>query len=225
MSTTTLLLPNPTPAPPSAYAPAMPTTPPTPPTPDPVPSVDDLGDDRAEREIERAWAAGEPDALARAYDRFSPVVFTYCARSLSDRDAAADCTQETFVGAWRSRARYDASRGPLVAWLLGIARYRVLDARRAAPRIPMPTDLTPGDVADATGPTEGDVVIDRLLLAEAVRALSPRARSVIELAFWSDLSQTEIADRLQLPLGTVKSDMRRALQRLRAGTGGGVDHG
>ena len=152
------------------------------------------------------------------------LVFTYCVRALGDRERAADCTQETFVSAWRSRHRFDPAKGSLPGWLVGIARYRVLDAHRASARVPMP-GLTDA-VADASdprpGPTEG--LADRLLLAHALEVLSPRARQVVQLAFYSDLSQTEIASRLDLPLGTVKSDMRRALQRLRhALEGGDVD--
>jgi RNA polymerase sigma factor (sigma-70 family) len=221
MSTSTLLLPNPASVRHSAYAPAMSRIPPD---DVPGPAMADPGDRRGDEDIERAWTAGDTDALARAYDRFGSVVFTYCVRSLSDREAAADCTQETFVGAWRSRDRFDPFSGPLVAWLLGIARYRVLDVRRAAPRIPRPVEVTTDDLR-VVDRSDSDAVVDRLLLADAIATLSPRARSVIELAFWSDLSQTEIAARLDLPLGTVKSDMRRALQRLRAGTGGGVDDG
>ena len=71
--------------------------------------------------------------MRAAWDRFGGLVFTYCVRAVGDRDTAADCTQETFVSAWRSRARFDRSRGSLASWLLGIARYRVFDVYRAAP--------------------------------------------------------------------------------------------
>ena len=70
--------------------------------------------------IERAWYAGDDTALRAAWDRFGALVFTYCVRAVGDRDTAADCTQETFVSAWRSRARFDRSRGSLASWLLVI---------------------------------------------------------------------------------------------------------
>lgn len=176
-------------------------------------------------EVEAAWVEERPDALRMAYDQFGAVVHTYCVRGLGGRDAAADCVQETFVAAWRSRDRFDPARGTLAGWLLGIARYRVLDVHRAAGRVPTPTGepvAEPGSGAGGAAPTgsaavsEADALVDRLLLARALESLSSRARSVVELAFWSDLSQSEIAAELDLPLGTVKSDMRRALIRLRA---------
>jgi RNA polymerase sigma-70 factor (ECF subfamily) len=140
-------------------------------------------------------------------------VHSYCARSLGDRERAADCTQETFVSAWRARDRFDPTRGTLAGWLLGIARYRVLDIHRAAPRVPTPVeDVSTAPVA--ADPPQ-DQLADRLLVAHALESLPPVARQVVELAFYSELSQSEIADRLELPLGTVKSHMRRALLRLR----------
>jgi RNA polymerase sigma factor (sigma-70 family) len=170
---------------------------------------------------ERAWVAGDDSALREAWDCFGRLVFTYCARALGDRERAADCTQETFVSAWRSRHRFDPARGPLAAWLVGIARHRVLDAQRASFRVPAPglTEAVADTPDPRPGPNEG--LADRLLVAHALQTLSPRARRVVQLAFYSDLPQTEIAARLDLPLGTVKSDMRRALQRLRHTLEGG----
>lgn len=182
-----------------------------------VPEADEVAVAEDAR-VAAAWASGHDRALAMAWERFGGLVFTYCQRSLGDRDRAADCTQETFVGAWRSRDRYDPSKGSLAGWLVGIARYKVLDAHRAAPRVPVPMAEPPeGDGAGDTG----DELADRLLVTHALRDLPDRSRQVIELAFWSELSQSEIATRLGVPLGTVKSDMRRGLQRLRAHLEGG----
>lgn len=171
---------------------------------------------------EQVWLRGDDSALRVAWDQYGKLIYNYCARSLSDRDAASDCTQETFVSAWRSRDRFDPTKGSLASWLMGIARYRVMDAYRANSRIPMPaSDVEP--VREATTDATAEVA-DRLLVAHALEQLPARARQVVELAFYSDLSQSEIADRLGLPLGTVKSDMRRALQRLRGHVeGGGSD--
>jgi RNA polymerase sigma-70 factor (ECF subfamily) len=167
----------------------------------------------AEERAQRAWVVGSPEALRLAWDAYGSLVHTYCTRTLRDRDVAADCTQETFVSAWRARERYDPAKGTLPAWLLGIARFRVLDAFRAAGRVPVPVE-EPNELGP--DPTPGpDALVDRLLIAQALASLPPTARQVVELAFYSDLSQSEIADRLGLPLGTVKSHMRRALQRLR----------
>ncbi len=99
--------------------------------------------DAADAAVAVRWVDGDPEALRLAYDQFGTLVFTYCARSLVDRDAAADCAQETFVSAWKSRDGFDPARGSLSAWLLGIARYRVLDAYRRAARTPLPSGELP----------------------------------------------------------------------------------
>ncbi len=106
---------------------------------------------------------------------------------------------------------------------MGIARFKVLDAYRAAPRVPAPRDdLAGDDVTEADA--YDDQLADRLLIAHALEALSPRARRVVELAFYSDLTQTEIAETTGLPLGTVKSDLRRGLHRLRSHLEGGGEN-
>ena len=181
------------------------------------------GDDRASElddAATRAWLAEDPGALRLAWDAAGSLVYTFCARSLRDRETAADCTQETFAGAWKARDRFDPARGTLTGWLLGIARYRVLDVYRASGRIPTPVAEVPGG---AMRPDRDDLagLADRLLVADALRTLAPDARAVVELAFYSDLTQVEISERLGLPLGTVKSHMRRALLRLRARLEGG----
>ena len=184
------------------------------------------GDDQgagADDEAARVWVAGEATALRAAWDACGRLVFTYCRRALGDDERAADCTQETFVSAWRARERFDPAKGTLPGWLLGIARHRVLDAYRAAPRVPVPVDEVPAGMAPSR--PDPDLLVDRLLVANALESLPAAARQVVELAFYSDLTQVEIADRLALPLGTVKSHMRRALQRLRTHLEGGDTHG
>lgn len=171
--------------------------------------------DSADDVVAERWVAGDEDALRLAYEQFGTLVFTYCVRSLFDRDAAADCVQETFVSAWRSRDRFDPARGRLGAWLLGIARYRVLDAYRADARTPVPVAELDLPALGSAEPGD-DRLADRLLLAHALEHLQPRVRNVVELAFYSDLTHSEIAARTGIPLGTVKSDLRRGLERLRA---------
>lgn len=178
-------------------------------------AVHDSADDRrahADAAATAAWVRGDPDALRLAWEQFGPMVFTFCARRLEDRDTASDCVQETFVGAWRSRDRFDPSSGTLAGWLMGIARYKVLDAYRSADRTPRPVAEAPDEAAEDH---TADALGDRLLVTHALSVLPDRARAVVELAFWSDLSQSEIAEHLDLPLGTVKSDMRRGLTRMR----------
>ena len=177
----------------------------------------------ADDAVAARWVAGDDAALRLAYEQFGTLIFTFCSRALVDRGAAADCTQETFLSAWRSRDRYDPRHGSLAGWLMGIARFKVLDAYRAAPRVPVPSDDAAGNEATAGDPYD-EQLADRLLIAHALEALSPRARSVVELAFYSDLTQTEIAETTGLPLGTVKSDLRRGLQRLRSHLEGGGEN-
>lgn len=183
-------------------------------------AVNDGTREATSRLVEQAWAAGDSEALRLAWDRYGTLVHTYCRRSLADHDQAADCTQEVFVSAWRSRDRFRPEQGGLGAWLLGIARYRVLDAYRSNARRPVPVE-TPGEASAGAVASDGDALADRLLLTDALRHLAPRARQVVELAYYGDLTQAEIATRLDLPLGTVKSDLRRSLERLRQHLGGG----
>lgn len=164
--------------------------------------------------LAQAWAADQPDALRRAYDELGTIVHTFCAR-LVGRDGAADCVQETFVSAWRSRHRFDPAQGSLAGWLLGIARHRALDHLRKQARVPAPVDPVVGTPAAPASAEDVDQIANRLLVGRALETLQGRARAVVELAFYSDLTHTQIAEQLDLPLGTVKSDVRRALQRLR----------
>lgn len=179
--------------------------------------------DAADVAVAARWAAGDQAALQAAYDQLGSLVFTFCVQALGDREAAADCTQETFVSAWRSRERFDPARGTLAAWLVGIARYRVLDAYRVRARTPAPRSDALDVVAEVVAPPD-DQLAERLLVAHALSTLEDRARGVVELAFYSDLTHTQIAERTGLPLGTVKSDLRRGLQRLRAHLEGGEPH-
>lgn len=169
-----------------------------------------------------AWAAGGDGVMRGLWDRYGTLVHTFCVRALRDRDLAADCAQETFVSAWRSRERFDPERGHLPAWLLGIARHRVYDAFASRARLSRveSSHVEPPPAAD-----ELSALVERLLVADALDTLAARPRQVLELAFYSGFSQSEIAERLALPLGTVKSDMRRALVRLRRVLEAEADHG
>jgi RNA polymerase sigma-70 factor (ECF subfamily) len=175
-----------------------------------------------DRALERRWASGDDGVLRDVWDRYGTLVHTFCVRSLRDPDLAADCVQETFISAWKSRSGFHAARGSLPSWLLGIARHRIHDAYRMQARLPRPQDH------DRNGPSvEADAadLVERLLVADALETLGDRQRRVLELAFWQGLSQSQIAELLELPLGTVKSDMRRALIRLRGVVGKERDDG
>lgn len=173
--------------------------------------VDDDG-----RELAAALAAGDESALRAAYDLHGKLVYSFCRRSLGP-ERAADATQEVFLAAWRSRARYRPESGSLPGWLLGIARYKVIDILRSDGRAPLPRDLTGSSDSDTQLSEEADVTrtAEQMLLADAISKLPERAQTMVRLAFFEDLTHTQISERCDVPLGTVKSDIRRSLERLR----------
>ena len=132
-----------------------------------------------------------------------------------DAGAAEECTQDAFVALWRGAADYDPARAGLATWLLTVARNRAIDRRRRArtrDAHPLP------DRADGgPGPADLADVADRAQrLAEAMAALPPTQLESLQLAFFEELTHGEIAERLGVPLGTVKGRIRLALERLRA---------
>ncbi len=173
-----------------------------------VPEVNAVDD------VEASFVAGDPDALRRAYDAHGKLVYTLCRRSLG-AEVAKDVTQEVFAAGWFARRQYDPSRGSLGGWLVGIARNKIIDHVRAQNRRPKPANGEASIGAAVLSPVEVDALADRLLLAEAMAQLPDRSKRVIELAFFDELTHLEIADRCSLPLGTVKSDIRRGLARMR----------
>src|SRR5215831_10462261 len=157
---------------------------------------------------------GERDRLAfdALYRRFSRRILGLAIRRLKDRGGAEDATQEVFSAVWRRASTYRPERGPGAPWLFAIARNAIVDRARA--RVEQVAEI-PDSPADEPGPAErAEVEWVRGRVHAAVEALPPIERSLIELAYWSDLSQSQIADRLEMPLGTVKTGTRRALARL-----------
>lgn len=176
--------------------------------------TDGLDPGSSEDLIGRALAAGDESALKAAYDAHGQLVFSYCRRSLSP-ERAADATQEVFLAAWRSRERYRPEAGSLAGWLLGIARYKVIDVLRSDGRAPMPKDMSGADELAGTDEERVVAAAERMLMAEAIATLPERAQEMVRLAFFEDLTHAQISERCAVPLGTVKSDIRRSLGRLR----------
>ena len=179
----------------------------------------DPGFGGAEPDADSAWdarfIAGDERALEHVYRRWSPVVFTLALRSLGDRTDAEDVTQKTFVSAWTSRASFDPSRARLSTWLVAIAKRRIADTHEARARIrALQEQLQRVTSPDDLVAPEVDLG-ETLLVAQEIERLEPDARRVMRLAFFDDLTHQEISRRLDMPLGTVKSHIRRSLERMR----------
>jgi RNA polymerase sigma-70 factor (ECF subfamily) len=160
-------------------------------------------------ELLRRLTGGEVAALGQFYDLHAGLVNGLALRILRDAAEAEDVVQEVFVQVWRQAERYDPGRGSPEAWLCTIARSRALDRlRRRTTRREDPEPSTPASIT--TPRTE-----EALAVRKALDSLSPDQRRALELAYYEGLTQTEIAQRLGEPLGTIKTRMRTAMIRLR----------
>jgi RNA polymerase sigma-70 factor, ECF subfamily len=174
----------------------------------------------ADRDLVERAAAGDERAMTELFDRYGTLVYTVAYRIVGQRADAEEVVVEAFAQAWREAARFEAGRGSVAAWLTTIARSRALDLVRARGRRER---LAAGAAAlDAEGEEDkagaGDRVEEderRRLVRQALQNLSLPQRQAIELAFFEGLSQSEIAERLNEPLGTVKTRVRLGMQKLR----------
>jgi RNA polymerase sigma-70 factor (ECF subfamily) len=177
----------------------------------------------ADRAALARMANGEPDAVGELYDRLARPVYSLALRILRNSADAEDIVQDVFSQAWRQAGRYDATRGTVAAWLLTLTRSRAIDrlrARRARPD-DVVAELDP-NIPDAG--ISADLQIHSSQQVELVRAaleqLPALQRIVLELAYYEGLTHTEIAERLEQPLGTVKTRIRQAVLRLRESLAG-----
>ena len=161
--------------------------------------------------IERI-AGGDRDAFEELYGRYSRAVLGLALRRIGDRGRAEDASQEAFVAIWRSARTYDASRGRGAPWLYAVARNAITDGLRRSPEPAAEVPDGPGREADPAEHAEASWVAWRV--HRALEVLPAHERPVIELAYWRGLSQSEIAQTLGIPLGTVKTRTRSALSRL-----------
>jgi len=161
--------------------------------------------------IQRA-ATGDRSAFEDLYHRYARPVFGLALRRLGDRGRAEDAVQETFASIWRSAASYQPDRGPGAPWLYAVARNAIVDRARARNEIPSEVPDEPTPEAGPGDRAEQGWVAWRV--HRALEELPEREREVLGLAYWSGLSQSEVAEFLGIPLGTVKTRTRAALSKL-----------
>jgi RNA polymerase sigma-70 factor (ECF subfamily) len=161
--------------------------------------------------IERV-GGGDRDAFEELYRRYTRPVLGLALRRLGDRGRAEDALQEAFAAIWRSASSYDPARGQGGAWLYTVARNAIVDGARKRPEPPMDAPEKPSPEGGPDERAEASWLAWRV--HSAIEVLPEHERPVIELAYWGGLSQSEIADFLGIPLGTVKTRTRSALARL-----------
>jgi RNA polymerase sigma factor (sigma-70 family) len=164
--------------------------------------------------VARAFASGDEAALEDLYRDVSPLIYTMALRATGNAADAEDITQQTFVSAWRGRSGFDPERGELRGWVVGIARRRIADALETRARERRRLEAVRDTVAVASTEGGGDSA-ESVLLAYEVEALGDPRATIVALAFFEGITHEQIAQRLDMPLGTVKSHVRRSLIELR----------
>lgn len=181
----------------------------------------------AAREEREAWAGliecvatGDTDALARLYDGTASLVYGLALRILGDVENAEEITEDVYLQVWRQAARYDASRGGAVGWLLTLARSRAIDRLRAggSSRSRQAPFVEALEIPDTAPEPEHTAVASerRALVRAALAQLSTEQRQAVELAYFRGMSHSQIAEHLDAPLGTVKTRLRLGMDHLRA---------
>jgi RNA polymerase sigma-70 factor, ECF subfamily len=168
-----------------------------------------------EERLVRALRDGEAEAIGELQERYGRLLSGFLRETLTDPGGAEDVRQQVLVEVWRRGPEYDPARASLLTWVMMIARSRALDERRR--KRPEPVD--PTSIADSAGGSESDGEVDRLLdrwrLADLLSRIPPEEAETLRLRFYEELAQPEIAERMGIPLGTVKTRMVRGLARLR----------
>jgi RNA polymerase sigma-70 factor (ECF subfamily) len=169
----------------------------------------------SDEQLLEAIAAGDEGALGALYDRFGRVAFGVALRVLRDRALAEDAVQEAFLAIWRSAERYRIERAKPSTWVLTLVHRRAVDLvrredRRRAEPLDEPHDDAGGDVPD-----EAELRERRAAVQAALQQLPDDQRQALELAYYGGYTQSELAERLGVPLGTIKSRMFAGLTRLR----------
>lgn len=180
-------------------------------------TISDMLTDLTDGEVALGFSQGSEDALSEAYRRWSRVVHGTALRATGNPEDAADITQSVFVSAWRGRDTYRPEAGSLPGWLMTITRRRIADhweARSRQARTQAAVEAI--DPTPQVSPAEVERVAAQMLVADEIARLGDPAGRIVRMAFYDDLTHAQIADQLQMPIGTVKSHIRRSLERLRA---------
>jgi RNA polymerase sigma-70 factor (ECF subfamily) len=178
----------------------------------PAPAEPQEPDTATDSELLVRIAEHDRQAFELLYQRYVRSVMGIALRRLRDRGRAEDAVQETFTSVWRSAASYRPERGPAAPWLYAVARNAIVDKLRGRNE---PATEVPDSPSDEPGPLErAETSYVSWRVHRALEELPEREREVIELAYWSGMSQSEVAEYLHIPLGTVKTRTRSALTRL-----------
>ncbi|MDI3408945.1 sigma-70 family RNA polymerase sigma factor [Streptomyces cavernicola] len=173
---------------------------------------------RDDQLIVEAFLRGDEDGCRLVYEQWAGLVHALARRALGDPCEAEDVTQQVFIAAWRDRRGFRPERGTAASWLVGIARHKIADALAARARRARLADAVRSDQDVEPRLPEGHVAqqaVDRVLVQYELSRLPRAQREVLQLAFYADLPQSQIAARTGLPLGTVKSHARRGMHALR----------
>ena len=172
----------------------------------------------ADRALLRAMQDGDQQAVAELYDRYGGAAYGLAYRIANDPGLAEDIVQEAFVSLWRQCGRFDPDRGQVRSWLLTIVHHKAVDAvRRRANRPERGLPEGAEQFLESSGrPDElAEITMDADAVRQAVAQVPEEQRKTILLAYFGGLTHVEIADRMQVPLGTVKSRLRIGLEKMR----------
>jgi RNA polymerase sigma-70 factor, ECF subfamily len=162
----------------------------------------------------------DQQAIAELYQQYGSLVYSLALRVCGNAESAQEVVQDTFLKVWRQTDRWDAAKGRLVVWLLTITRYTAIDYLRREARQPQSSVKTLDDISETVGKNarvDETAWQDRRIMMTLLTRLPPEQQQVIELAFYQGMSHSQIAEHLRLPLGTVKTRLRLAMQKIKAG--------
>lgn len=178
-----------------------------------------LDETMEQQELMEAVKDGGSDALSQLYDIFERPVFSVALRTVRDRQLAEEAVQDTFLKVWRQARRYDCSRGSVSAWIFTIAKRTAIDVARRESRSPVPTETVSDEAAV---PDDAGAVWTTWEVNLVLGSLPEEQRNAIDLFVIEGYTHAEVAERLDVPLGTVKTRIYSGLRRLRGSFG---EHG